>query len=99
MTLRLKPGSLTADGQVVGIYPVRNWRQEPVVVPADYGVSIRRTRARCDALLAAGWVMCPAALMPKIPERNEAVLIHRDSDRYRVWDRLTPERKRSGAGR
>lgn len=97
---RLKPGSLTASGEVVGLYPVRGDPMvEPVVEPADYGVSLRHLLGRCKALEQAGWVMCPAALMPKIPERHEAVLIHRDSPMFRQWDRLSPERKRAGAGR
>lgn len=98
VTCRLKPGSLTADGRAVGIYPTRE-RWEPVVVPSDYGVTLRHTLGRCKALEEAGYVMCPAALMPRIPNRDEAVLIHRDAPAYQAWFRLPPERKRAGAGR
>lgn len=98
--MRLKPGSLDENGRVVGLYPVAgDWRQEPVVVPADYGVSIRHTLGRCQALEKAGWRMCPAALMPRIPNRNEAVLIHEGSKRFQTWLALPPERRRAGAGR
>jgi hypothetical protein len=95
---RLKPGSLTAEGAVVGLYPVRNPMEEPVVVPADYGASLRHTLGRCRALEEAGWVMCPAALQPRILNRDEACLIHRDSAAFRRWNALPPERKRAGAG-
>lgn len=99
MTCRLKPGSLTAEGIVVGLVPVRNAWVEPVVVPADLGVSIGRTLQRCNALTRAGWRMCPAALQPRILERDQSCLIHKDSPAYRLWQRTPPERRRAGAAR
>lgn len=96
---RLKPGSLN-NGIVVGVEPPRgDPRQVPVIVPADYGASIRHTLGRCKALEEAGWVMCPAALQPRLLSRSETCLIHRESAMYRTWQALPPERKRAGAGR
>ena len=72
--------------------------QVPIIVPAGYGASIRHLLGRCNALEAAGWVMCPAALQPRILNRNESCLIHRESRAYQGWQALSPERKRAGAG-
>lgn len=96
---RLKPGSLTADGVVVGLYPVRNPMQEPVVIPADFGVTLGNIIGRCGAIREAGWIMCPAALQPRILERDQLALIHRDSRAYQLFLATPPERRRHGAAR
>lgn len=96
---RLKPGSLTRKGSVVGLCePIGDPFQVPVVVPSDFGVAYR-VKGRIRALELAGWVMCPAALQPRLLNRNEACLIHRNSNAYQRWQALSPERKRAGAGR
>lgn len=99
MPCRLKPGSLAADGTVVGLYPVRDPWTDPVVVPADYGVSLRRTVARCQTLERAGWRMCPPALQPRILERGQTCLIHVESPAYQLWLQTPPDRRRAGAAR
>lgn len=99
MNCRLKPGSLTANGIVVGVYPVRDPWADPAVVPADYGVSVGRTLARCELLTKAGWRICPPALQPRILDRDQACLIHKDSPAYQLWLKTPPERRRAGAAR
>lgn len=99
MNVNLKPGSLTADGVVVGIFPVRDPWQEPVVVPTGFGASLRRTIARARLLEQAGWVVCPAALHPRILNRGQLALIHKDSAAYRLFLRTPAHRRRHGAAR
>lgn len=99
--LRAKPGSIMANGQIVPLGVPANgpWEEHTVVIPTDCGTSLGGLLARCEAYTAAGWLSCPAALQPRILNRDEFCLIHRDSMAMRAFRRLTPKQVRQGRGR